>query len=255
MRGVFVTLLILLASRDVAGVGRTLAECNTIAKKFANTCSMDGSGNPTVAASVAALSSSNKVCTNVGSCSTSDSAFSGSASSCTAAYKLCVSCRDDAGTVKIRVQSNGVPAICFSSPSAISSFGYDYESIFNPAMDEANPIVSLTTQAEVNSKLCNIQANQNVPSSSGFTSTGTGGLNTAYGIAINNVMLFTSISAEGVDPYFPAAYGSVTDPSSVVESVDNCLGHPQGQGAFHHHSISPCMTDISDSSVSSCGGG
>jgi hypothetical protein len=64
-----------------------------------------------------------------------------------------------------------------------------------------------------------------IPSSSGFTNNGVT-FNTAWGIATTGVLMFNAVSGEGVDPFYPAAYGSVTDPSAVVEKVDKCLAHP-----------------------------
>merc|ERR1712046_69509 len=51
-------------------------------------------------------------------------------------------------------------------------------------------------------------------------------------------------SAEGVDPFYPAAYGTVTDPSKVVEKVDSCLQHPQPDGIFHYHTAQTCGKEM-----------
>lgn len=58
-------------------------------------------------------------------------------------------------------------------------------------------------------------------------------------------MLFNGVSAEGVDPYYPSVYGTVTDPDAVLEQVDWCLAHPQAQGSFHYHTASTCQADAS----------
>jgi hypothetical protein len=34
----------------------------------------------------------------------------------------------------------------------------------------------------------------------------------APGVATSGVMIYNGISGEGVDPFYPAAYGDVTDP-------------------------------------------
>jgi hypothetical protein len=52
-------------------------------------------------------------------------------------------------------------------------------------------------------------------------------MQTGWGVAISGVAIFNGISGEGVDPFYPSRYGSVTDPSAVVERVDSCLAHPQ----------------------------
>ena len=81
----------------------TLASCQDYASKFDNTCSSVTSFN--------SLPSSSVTCSNVGVCAGSESN-----GSCTWDRKLCVTCRDDGGTVKIRVQTNGLPNHCYKSP-------------------------------------------------------------------------------------------------------------------------------------------
>lgn len=68
-------------------------------------------------------------------------------------------------------------------------------------------------------------------------------MNTAWGIAVTGVMMFSALSAENVDPFYPVKYANVDDPDSVVESVDWCLAHPQVAGIFHYHSASVCLVN------------
>jgi hypothetical protein len=56
-------------------------------------------------------------------------------------------------------------------------------------------------------------------------------------------MMFNGISGDGVDPFYPAVYGKVTDPDSMKEKVDWCLAHPQRQGMFHYHTASSCIAN------------
>ena len=49
---------------------------------------------------------------------------------------------------------------------------------------------------------------------------------TAFGVATSGVLLFSALSAEKVDPFYPAVYADVTNPDDVVEKVDWCLAHP-----------------------------
>ena len=51
-------------------------------------------------------------------------------------------------------------------------------------------------------------------------------MKTAFGVATSGVLMFSALSAENVDPFYPAVYGSVTDPDAVAEKVDYCLAHP-----------------------------
>jgi hypothetical protein len=48
-----------------------------------------------------------------------------------------------------------------------------------------------------------------------LTNNGATTYNTAWGVATSGALMFDSVSIDSVDPYFPAVYGSVTNPSSV----------------------------------------
>lgn len=104
---------------------------------------------------------------------------------------------------------------------------------------------NVNDQASLNELICNIQgSNDNkIPSYVHYVKNSGGSQNTAYGVAITGVLIFNSISGEGVDPFYPAAYGSVTDPDSVVEKVDWCIAHPQVTGIFHYHSAATCAAN------------
>jgi len=61
----------------------------------------------------------------------------------------------------------------------------------------------------------------------------------ASGININGVMFFDSSSAENHDPYYPAQWSEST--SNDPDTVDACIGHPDGDGLYHYHIMSPCL--------------
>jgi hypothetical protein len=68
------------------------------------------------------------------------------------------------------------------------------------------------------------------------SSVGTGGLGA---VLINGVVMFDSSSASDVDPYFPAAWSGGT--KTTAETVDGCIGHPDGDAMYHYHIMSPCL--------------
>ena len=105
---------------------------------------------------------------------------------------------------------------------------------------------NVASQNDVNSLVCNIMrsADSNIPSSAGYQNRGQA-QNTVWGVAKTGTLIMSGLSIEGVDPFYPAAYGSVTDPSSVVEKTDNCLAHPQVAGIFHYHTATNCIPDPS----------
>lgn len=50
------------------------------------------------------------------------------------------------------------------------------------------------------------------------------------------------MAASNIDLIYPAPFGSVTDISQIPsENADNNLLHPQAQGRFHYHSLSPAF--------------
>lgn len=65
-----------------------------------------------------------------------------------------------------------------------------------------------------------------MPSDADFTATGTTGLDTCVGVALTGVLLLGAVSANSVDPIYPAVYGTVTDVDDAKESFDACLAHP-----------------------------
>lgn len=44
-------------------------------------------------------------------------------------------------------------------------------------------------------------------------------------MTLTGVMLFNGLSANNVDPLFPAIYGSVTNVNDAKEKFDMCLAH------------------------------
>lgn len=96
--------------------------------------------------------------------------------------------------------------------------------------------------------MCDIMASgdRKIPKSVDYTRNTPRPEGTAWGVATSGVLLFTGISAEGVDPFYPAVYGSVTNPDAVKEKVDWCLAHPQVTGIFHYHSASPCLANATE---------
>ena len=59
--------------------------------------------------------------------------------------------------------------------------------------------------------------------------------------ALNGVPVFTGSSAEKTDPYYPQNWaGSST---GKAETVDACIGHPQGAGLYHYHMLPPCLVN------------
>lgn len=61
------------------------------------------------------------------------------------------------------------------------------------------------------------------------------------GIAINGLPIFAGASGDKVDPYYPKAWSGST--KTTAETVDACIGHPQGDGLYHYHMLPPCLVN------------
>lgn len=60
-------------------------------------------------------------------------------------------------------------------------------------------------------------------------------------MATSGVILYNGLSANIVDPLYPAIYGTVTSISSALEYFDACMIHPNVNGVLHYHAASPCL--------------
>lgn len=86
-----------------------------------------------------------------------------------------------------------------------------------------------------------------MPSEAGFTSSGSTDITTLVGVALTGVSILGPVSANDVDPLYPAVYGDVTADNidDAYEMFDTCLAHPNVNGVFHYHVMSPCVPDSS----------
>jgi hypothetical protein len=140
--------------------------------------------------------------------------------SCTWDRKLCVTCRDDSGTIKIRVQTNGLPNHCYkNSRIAPVELTVDFEVNWLSTASE-NEESSPTTQTALNALLCDelgIARKSHIPKSADFSVLDGSDLKAGFGVATTGVILFSALSALNVDPFYPAVYADVTNPDDDVE--------------------------------------
>jgi len=80
-----------------------------------------------------------------------------------------------------------------------------------------------------------------LPTASNYTKYGSLSLDTTIGVALSGIVMFSSLSADDVDPFFPNLTYSAT---AAVEMVDTCLMHPQNTGVFHYHCLPPCVINV-----------
>lgn len=170
---------------------------------------------------------------------------------------MCVSCFDTS-EVRIRSQTNGLPSHCYGSPKDVPA-EVEFDWTVNWMHDVTNMDTvpeAVNNQEDLNDLICNIMRSKddNIPSECNYKKKGGDTMNTAWGFATTGMMFFSGLSAEGVDPFYPAVYADVYEPSLFtllpfvydtedVEKVDWCLGHPQVAGLMHYHSAPTCRAD------------
>ncbi|CAF1012745.1 unnamed protein product [Adineta ricciae] len=160
--------------------------------------------------------------------------------------KLSAVCRNASGTIKIRIQTNGLPPRCADVPSGtFSELNVDFEVNFNPSVSINSLNQNFSSISTLSQTICTLTSVSTVPSASGFVSYGATLLATASGVSVDGVMIFSPDSANNIDPFYPPAGGT-------AESVDACLAHCQVSGVYHYHIATGCQVNPPTGNVSSC---
>jgi hypothetical protein len=209
-----------------------------VASSFYTTC-----GGVAVA-NITATTGTNVSCSSGFTVSTCPGTMYGS--TCVFAHKLCVTC-SGSSTIRIRVQTNGLPRFCPNVPATVSELNIDFEVNFNPDVSVNSPVQSATTSSGLSSIVCNILDQSAVPSASNYVSSSSmASMGTLAGVSIDGVSIFNVNSANDVDPFYPAGGFS-------PESVDSCLGHPSpSTNGYHYHIGTGCAFTSSSSSIATC---
>lgn len=229
------------ATTKTVTIGSTLAECKAVASMFKNTCSEA----PDAAASWTSFTGS-----SVGPCTQNtcpDSSVAGTPTqSCSWTRKLCVSCYQSGSDVYIRVQTNGLPDHCYSTPATVYSWTFDFSVIYNTDVKSKSASSTFTSQSQFDTAVCSVSKTSNVPAWASYSITSdSASLSTATGVALNGVVILASSSTNNIDPFYPQSWSGMV--AMADEYVDGCLGHPNGPGVYHYHILSPCI--ISAASV------
>jgi hypothetical protein len=215
----------------------SLTNCQTAASAFRSTIN-------TTAANITATTGVNASCSATGVVCPGQN-ISGV---CIWQRKLSAVCRNASGVIKIRIQTNGLPPRCASVPmGTFVELNVDFEVNFNPDVNVNSPNVNLSTLSAFSTTMCTLTYPSTVPSASGFVNYGATGLDTATGVSVDGVMIFSPDSANNVDPFYPP-------PSSSTEQVDSCLAHCQMFGVYHYHIGSGCMVNPPSGSITACAG-
>ncbi|CAF1535037.1 unnamed protein product, partial [Didymodactylos carnosus] len=157
---------------------------------------------------------------------------------------MCVTCSGST-TVRIRVQSNGLPRFCPNAPALFSEQNIDFAVNFNPDVSVNSPNQNPTTASALSSIVCNINIEGSAPSASNLVSYGTSLLNTVAGVSVDGVAILNVNSANSIDPFYPPV-------GATAETVDTCLGHPNINNIYHYHIGSGCALNPPSSAISAC---
>lgn len=146
-----------------------MASCESFASNFENTCTEAGPLSSMPSASVTCQNYTNYGTYMSNKCAGTVSGTDDE--NCTWERKLCVTCRNDGGSIKIRVQTNGLPSHCYRSPNtAPVAQTVDFEVKWlstAPQNGASNP----SNQKGLNSLLCDsltIAADTKIPNSAGY---------------------------------------------------------------------------------------
>lgn len=158
----------------------------------------------------------------------------------------------------MKVQSNGLPDHCYSTPYPVKEQKIEFTFKFNPSISSITLPTPFANQEAYDTASCTLlkTKNSNINGVSQFSSTGTTNLDTSSGIALNGVLIHASSSIFNLDPYYPKSWSGQTTYSADL--MDQCLGHPEATtGIYHYHILPPCLVNAhtlnTDTTCSSCG--
>jgi len=229
------TLLLIGLPQTHSAAYHSLTDCQTVAAAFRSTISY-------TATNITATTGVNVTCSATGVVCPGQT-INGV---CVWQRKLSAVCRNASGIIKIRIQTNGLPPRCASVPQgSFSELNVDFETNFNP--DVSNNVLNenLNTVSLLSQTICVLTVTKTIPSASGFVNYGTTSIDTAAGVSVDGVMIFSPDSANNIDPFYPPA-------GSTAELVDTCLAHCQTAGIYHYHIGSGCMVNPPNGSITAC---
>ena len=236
LRLIPIVLLLSIIPMAIGAANNSYDDCLRVAAKFSTTVSNGPVPN------IVNTTGVNVTCAQLANTSCPGTFINGV---CTWRQKLCVTCINGS-TVRIRVQSNGLPRRCIFVPSFafISERNIDFEVNFNPDVSVNAPNHAPSTLSALNSIVCNLSSQFNVPTTSAYSSTGMFAAVMA-GVAVDGVIILNVNSMNQVDPFYPS--GNFTR-----EGADQCLSHPTGQGEYHYHIASGCMVNPPSGNLVGC---
>ena len=157
----------------------------------------------------------------------------------------CVTCSGTT-TIRVRVQTNGLPRYCPGTPQALVETNIDFSVNFNPDVSISSPVHNPSTQAALYGIVCNISNQASPPSGSAYVNNMVSlSLTTVAGVSVDGVSIEYVNSANNIDPFYPPS-------NYTAETADQCLGHPNFGGVHHYHMASGCALNRPTGSLQPC---
>lgn len=121
----------------VRAYDQSLSDCNTFAALWDNTCT---SGVVTPSSILTDTDVTSLMCTGDATWCVGDTTSDATNTVCSHNYFTCVTCADDSGVIKIRVQSNNMPNVCWQTntlnPNVAKYVTVDFKVTWNADMTD-----------------------------------------------------------------------------------------------------------------------
>lgn len=246
----FSTVIAITCLSQVKSYSNSLSDCKTIAKLFWNTCTQAPDSAATWYTNFA---TSYVSCTYMSACP----GGYGSPYNCNWPRKLCVSCSTNStdSQVYMRIQTNTLPSHCSVTKGTPPEWVLDWSIKWNPDVSSSSN-VTFASQSAFDNWVCAMEKTNAVPTTSVFSNLNTTGYSSTNdvittGIAMNGVPIFSSVSGDLVDPYYPQMWSGVKKSTVSSEDVDACLGHAGG-GVYHYHNMLNCVANRALDTSNNC---
>jgi hypothetical protein len=132
--------------------------------------------------------------------------YSNNTGICTFQHKLAVTCFLNGTTVRIRLQSNGLPPFCpdLSGIYIFREQNIDFEVNYNPDVSVNAPRLNVTTLSDLNTAVCNFRNVASAPDNSQllvYSSPTT--VNAVAGISLDGVAIYNGDNYYYQDTFYP----------------------------------------------------
>jgi hypothetical protein len=227
---VIVSVFLILNLKLICGrASNSLRDCQAIAAKFLTTVT-NGS-----VPDITATNGLNVSCYGLNQTMCPGN-FSNSNGMCIFQHKLAVTCSQSSTTVRIRIQSNGLPPFCpnLDGVYIFREQNIDFAVNFNPDVSVTSPRINIMSLSDLYTAVCNFRNIATAPDNSQlvlYSSPTT--VNSVAGVSLDGVAIYNGDNYYNEDTFYPVT-------PTPLEWGDQCLGHTDPNGTYHYHIGSSC---------------